>query len=253
MPDAMSDLYLSLVLANHKPNAVNVPLCQSQLLPQVREWAGNQLLNFFVSGSFAKGTAVKGTADVDFFISIDPNCTSSLNEIYDTLLAHFSNNGFAPRRQNVSVGLNMSGISVDLTPGKKDPGNSNYHKLYSNRSGSWKQTNIQLQVNQVLQSQRGKEIRLAKIWRTQCELDFPSYYLETAVIEALLGCSTTDLSGNFDKVLKYFANYLPSRRIVDITNSANVLSDDVSAQGKNLIAGAAQRALRANTWQGRIS
>ncbi len=253
MSDLMADLYLKRILANHSPNLVDVSACKSQLIPYIKAWAGNQLHEVFISGSTSKGTAVKGSSDVDLFISIGPDCTNTLKEIYDSLLTYFSNNGFSPRRQNVSVGLTLNGISIDLTLGKKDPGNTNYHKIYSNRTESWKQTNVKMQINQVAQSQRTQEIKLAKIWRGQQRLDFLSYYLEVAVIDALRGCSAADLSGNFERVLRYFANDLPSRRIMDITNTNNVLSDEVSAQGKSMISSAAAKTLRVTTWQGRIS
>jgi len=69
------DSYLMGILANYKlatgvgSAAYNI---RGSLLPVIQRWAGNSLLDFSFSGSYAKGTGVKGSTDVDFFISLDP-------------------------------------------------------------------------------------------------------------------------------------------------------------------------------------
>jgi len=130
----------------------------------VRAWAGQQLNALEYSGSYAKQTGVRGISDVDVFISLKSDTTGTLKEIYESLEALATNNGWSPRRQNVSVGVNINGTRGDLVPGKVQPGYQNYHSLYLRKRNSWTQTNVALHVDTVQSSGRLKEIRAVKIW-----------------------------------------------------------------------------------------
>jgi hypothetical protein len=52
----------------------------------LRSWAGSHLLEITYSGSSAKGTAIRGIADVDLFISLAPETPGTLADIYNSLL-----------------------------------------------------------------------------------------------------------------------------------------------------------------------
>jgi len=56
-----------------------------QLYPIISKWANNFLLNVSLSGSFAKDTAIKGSADLDLFISLHPQTPGTLKDIYNNL------------------------------------------------------------------------------------------------------------------------------------------------------------------------
>lgn len=95
---------------------------------------------------------------------------------------------------------------------------------------------------------RTEEIRIVKLWRDQWGLDFPSIYLELAVLEALRGKPIGRLSKNVADVLSDFAGCLTATRIMDPANTNNVISDDLSIAGKQAIAAAAQEALN-GSWE----
>lgn len=57
-------------------------------------WAGQQLSSLKQSGSSAKGTALKGIADFDIFISLKSDTTETLKEIYDKLDTSIKNAGW---------------------------------------------------------------------------------------------------------------------------------------------------------------
>jgi hypothetical protein len=121
------------------------------------------------------------------------------------------------------------------------------HSLYSNRTRTWVQTNVNKHIAAVQASNRLDEIRLLKIWRNRIGLDFPSFYLELATIRALQGKWSINLSGNIVAALEFMRDNIKTARIMDPTNTNNVISETVTGQGKQTIATAAANAL-ASTW-----
>jgi len=215
------------------------------LYPLIKDWSNTYLLGVEYSGSYAKGTTVRGSADVDLFISLSPNTSETLRDIYNGLATFVQSRGYSPRRQNVSLGITYQGIKIDLVPAKKHWGHTNDHILYRNRTGTWIKTNIHQHINLVKNSGRTEEIRLIKIWRNLHNLDFPSMYLELSVLRALHGKGKGHLDRNTWTTLEYLANNFEYARIVDPANTNNVISDELSRSGKSSVAQAARLSLRA--------
>jgi predicted nucleotidyltransferase len=214
--------------------------------PAIRTWAGQSLADIFFSGSYAKGTAVSGTTDIDLFISLKSD--TPLENIYEGLYQFAARQGWQPRRQNVSIGINYNGEKIDLVPGRIQSGYQNYHSLYRSKTGSWTQTNVARHIEVVKNSQRTNEIRAIKIWRNLHNLDFLSFYLELTAINALYRCSTDDLAANVLHALKYIAETLPSARVVDPANNNNVISDDLTSSEKQVIALRASQSYQEKHW-----
>jgi hypothetical protein len=136
-------------------------------------------------------------------------------------------------------------------PGRRQDTQSAYHSLYRRKADTWTQTNVQIHIAYVLQSNRLDEIRVIKLWRNQKNLDFPSFYLEMAVIEALKYSRGT-LSQNVVKALEYLRNTFMTARFVDPANTNNVISDDLTVRERAVVAGAASVALSKN-WSDVVS
>jgi tRNA nucleotidyltransferase (CCA-adding enzyme) len=88
----------------------------------IKEWAGDCLNDIQISGSRAKakGTAINISSDLDLFVSLKSTTNNTLKEIYDSLFSYISSSkGINCRKQNVSIGINYGGHSIDLVPGKK--------------------------------------------------------------------------------------------------------------------------------------
>jgi hypothetical protein len=219
------------------------------LLPVIKNWAGNILLGVDFSGSYAKGTGVKGSTDVDLFISLDSQTPKTLKEIYDGLYAYLAQEGYAPRRQNVSIRINHNNLSVDLTPGKKQAGNTNDHSLFRNKAQTWTQTNIQAHINLISNSGRIDEIKAIKIWRNIHQLEFPSFFLELTVLDALSGKSKNQLAANVWTVLEYLQNSFVNARVVDPANANNTISDDLNSVEKQIIVDAASNSRKEQYWE----
>jgi hypothetical protein len=94
---------------------------------------------------------------------------------------------------------------------------------------------------------REQEIRIVKLWRNHKGIDFPSFFLELTVIEALRGTGGT-LASRVWRVLEYLRDSFSGARVVDPANTNNIISDDLTANEKASIKRAAESALAAKTW-----
>src|SRR5260370_1151068 len=78
-----------------------------------------------------------------------------------------------------------------------------HHSLYIRRTGSWPKTNVVTHINHVEAAGMQNEMRILKLWRDQKRLDFPSFFLELIVIEALPWHTAGTLSDNVFRALQY--------------------------------------------------
>jgi hypothetical protein len=245
-----ADAYLQSILNRESVDtspASSVRGVQSILQPVVARWAGAQLRFVHPSGSFAKGTGNRSGTDIDLFISLKSNTTNSLKEIYFSLLNTMQVTGYSPQQQNVSINVHVNGFAVDLVPAKHHGANSEYHSLYRRRADTWTQTNVINHIAIVTGAGRIRETRILKLWRDQKSLDFPSFYLELATINALSGARGT-LSQNLWSIFQHLRDRFTNARVIDPANTNNVVSDDMSVAGKARIATAAAQALSATNW-----
>lgn len=244
-----ADEYVKQIIANKK--AETITLNDTRLLKvksTLTNWAGQQLSTLKQSGSSAKGTAIKGIADFDIFISLKSDTTETLKEIYDTLETVVKGAGWITRRQNVSIGITHSNLKIDLVPGKIQSGSQNYHSIYSSKKDTWMQTNVDLHITKVQNSNRVNEILLTKIWRHIHGLDFPSIYLELIVLDALYNKQVNDISNNFWAVLVYLRDKFVDNVVTDPANTNNKISDMLYKYEKEAIALQAKTSLEKKTW-----
>ncbi|AZO59674.1 nucleotidyltransferase [Mesorhizobium sp. M1A.F.Ca.IN.022.06.1.1] len=246
----MSDAYLQGILAREAVDTgLSSPVrgVQAALMPVISGWAGNKLLSVNPSGSFAKGTANHSGTDIDLFISLSEDTAETLQQIYELLFKKLTAVGYAPKRQNVSINIRVNGYDVDLVPAKRQNSLSSDHSLYRRRANTWTKTNVQTHIATVWAGGRQQESRLIKLWRDQKGLDFPSFYVELAVIEALRNTNHATLSERVLACLIYLRDRLPNARFVDPANTNNVISDDLTAAEKQRISAAAAQAIN-GTW-----
>jgi len=240
------DEYVSQVISKYAATSM-AEIYYGLLAPYLSNWAGVYLARTFISGAYAKGTAIHTSSDIDIFVSLRSNYPN-LNGMYDSLYQFALNQGWLPRKQNVSLGIQYAGVKIDLVPGRIQEGYSNWHSLYKSKQMTWTQSNIDLQISTVRKYQRANEIRAIKIWRNLHNLEFPSFYLELAVIEGIKYQPTTTLSQNFLKALSYISESITTSRILDPGNTNNVISDDLTFTQKSALALAAANSRQAANW-----
>lgn len=245
------DKYILSVVSRYRvptgPQSLAYTAAQQLYLP-ISSWANRFLLDISFSGSYAKDTAIKGSADLDLFISLAPHTPGTLKEIYDSLYGYLLRIGYTPRKQNVSIGIIYSDLKIDLIPGRKQPGNTNDHSLFRNKAQTWTQTNVQTHIKMIQNSGRLNEIRAMKIWRNLSNLDFPSFYLELTVLDALHGRSRYNLAQNICIVLEYLRDKFVNSRIIDPANSNNIISEDLTYFEKSAVSAAAKNSLTKPNW-----
>ena len=81
-----ADQYVESILARYTvaTGPLSLPVqVGNAIAPTIRQWAGTQLADIGFSGSYAKGTPVRGGTDIDLFISLHANTVQSLSDIYD--------------------------------------------------------------------------------------------------------------------------------------------------------------------------
>jgi hypothetical protein len=173
------DIYVRAVVNRHlSPPAA----CPPSLSASLRRWAGPRLESISLSGSHAKGTALRGSSDADLFLSLSPFTPGPIAALQSSLAAHFRY--YFPEIRNVSVRIRYNGASIDLVPARRRP-DSTRHTLWQSRHNTWLQTDIAEQIRHVRSSGLINEILALKIWGTRRALRFPSFLLELAVLHAL--------------------------------------------------------------------
>lgn len=240
--------YLNRILDKYAVNQTAAEAAAQSLYSVIERWSNGNLLRADFSGSLAKGTAVSIGTDADVFVSLSSTTPGTLENMYNTLYDAFSIAGYASRKQNVSIGVDVNGYKVDIVPGRRQSQYGNDHSLYKKKDQSWTKTNISTHINTVQQSDRTDEIKLAKIWRELHGLDFPSFYLELAIIDALKFSKKGDVVNNFLKVLNFFASSISNAVFVDPANSNNVISNDLTGVEKLRISRAAANSLNQGNW-----
>lgn len=244
-----ADNYISGIILSKSAPPLNLSDYRLQYLIQtLKEWGGIYLTEIKLSGSSAKGTAIKGVADVDLFLSISSNLQSTLKEIYYSLDGYLKSKYIDTRKQNVSIGVTQSELRIDLVPAKLQSGYRNYHSLYLSKKDSWTQTNIDLHTSTVKDSGRQDEIKATKIWREINKLNFPSVYLELSVLEAVKYKIKNDLANNFWAVLNYLKDDFVEKTITDPANTNNKISDDIYKYEKEAISKAAEYSTKQQLW-----
>jgi hypothetical protein len=245
-----ADQYLTQIINKYLINEAGVKAQVGIIYPTIQLWGNEFVSEVMYSGSIAKGTAVSLVTDADVFISLSSTTRESLADIYNTLYNALTQAGYQAKKQNVSIGVKAGGYKIDLVPGKRQSQYGYDHSLYKNKANTWTQTNIKTHISYVTGSNRIYEIKLTKIWREINKLDFPSFYLELAVIDNLSGKSYSDLSGNFWQVLGYLSSDdFITKRYIDPANTNNVISDDLSLSERRLIQNAARLSRTKREWE----
>lgn len=222
-----------------------------ELDPTIQKWAWPYtpgIIRILPSGSFAKDTIVKGNTDIDLLISLPSKIDDTLEDVYYSLSDHLEENGFSVTPQNVSLGLNYKGLKIDLVPAKRQPDSTYDHSIYKRKTDTWSKTNVHKHIEYIKNSGRISEIKALKIWRNLRGIDFPSLYLELSVMKALYGSPKSRLPQNIMKVFEYLSSDFLSARVIDPSNTTNILSDDLDSYEKELIAKSAYESLYATSW-----
>ena len=228
----------------------------------ISEWAGRDLVGFQLSGSYEKGTAITLCTGVDILVSVEK--PGDAKDVYMSLYQHCVEKHLPPEAHGVAIRITSNGVKVHIIPwnldrveqedsnGTRASNGHHQHTLYHHRRGRAIETNVSKHIDFVRQSGRADESRAFKVWRELQQLEWPSFYLELTVIEALADAEAPTsgaLAKNISAVMHYMATDFPRVAAVDPANPDNVVSDELTAKEKNVIARAARKSLAMGAWE----
>jgi hypothetical protein len=224
--------------SHHAPDAV---------IPLLKRWGGQHLLGITLSGAYAKGTAISLSSHVDLLLSLRLSAEMEVRNVFWKLFEYLVDQNLSPHTRTVTMQVSSNGFRVDLVPAWQASGGGQI--LYHREPGSPVHTNLAQHVHLITNSGRSQEICALKIWRERHQLDFPSFYLELAILLALEGKRFGQLAENVFTVLRYLSSRFPQAVIRDPANPDNVVSDDLTPAQKREIAQAARKALEDDNWE----
>lgn len=222
---------------------------RASLYREIRKWNNEYIIGIIPSGSFSKGTVIKGSAvDIDLLISLKNQTPFTLKEAYESLYEYLCHS-YYPRKQNVSIRIIFNGIKVDLVPAQRQPNVLYPHSIYVSKLDTWTKTNIHKHINMIKKSPHKNIIILLKIWCHLHKLDFPSFLLELTVLEALKRKPFFGIERNFLTVLKYIIEQFSFVKIYDPANTNNIVSDTITDNQKLQIIQMASSSYESDCWE----
>lgn len=246
-----ADTYLRGILAREyvdssmkSPLRLLEPIVSSYLA----DFEPGAVLEVYPTGAFEKGLSNASGVVIDFIISFAPTTRATAHELYEALFDALNRRRLQPIRRDVSVALMLEGLAVDLIPAKRESMIADVHELWLTRLERAVKSNLTQHILDAVAAGRREEIRVIKIWRDQQGLDFPSFYLELAVVAALRKRPVGTLAENVWAVFGYLEGLFPARSALDPVNANNIVSDQLSPPGKDAIRRAAQYARKARAW-----
>jgi hypothetical protein len=219
-----------------------------EVIPLLKQWGRQHLLGITLSGAYAKNTAISLSSHADVLISLSPIPGLEMKQVFWSLFEYLTDQDLRPHTRNVSMQLQVRGLNVDLIPACRDKA-SGGNILFNKKTGLAVTTDLARHVHLVSNSGRQQEICALKIWRERAKLDFPSFYLELTVLNALQTERFGQLADNVILVLRYLANRFEQVTVRDPADDENVVSNDLSADAKKAIAKAARTALYDENWK----
>lgn len=247
----MSNEYIRSVISNHNLPAgkdTKTKNALEEFTPKIKNWASNVLENIRPIGSYAKGTGIKGSSEIDLLVSLNVHTRGTLNDLSDNLFSYLRSNNFYPQRKEYSIRLIFVNTSVELFLSRSPAAGSMNNVLYNSTTNICLETKTQTHTDLILRSNRIEEIQAVKIWRNLTGLKFPTLYLELTVLNALFNRKKNRLEKNFLNVMEYLMEGFLEETVTDPANPKNIISDLLTTAEKKAVAAAAKIARNQADW-----
>ena len=184
------------------------------------------LKKILLSGSLAKGTALRSLNDIDVACYISGVDTqSSITELLRYLanrlgeaFPNFSSDQVQPQTYSVKVSFRGSGLDIDVVPILYGGDPNWYGYLVSQDDGSFLKTNIPYHLKFIQRRKKAQEtdfaqvVRLAKFWAAKIKREQNGFRFKSFMIEMILshlcdqGCDFSD----YPEALQHFFTYVVS-------------------------------------------
>jgi hypothetical protein len=190
------------------------------------------LKKMMLSGSLAKGTALRTINDIDVAMYVSagdaptsiPDLVQYLAKKLETAFPGFTADQIQPQTYSVKVSFKGSGLDVDIVPILYDGDPQWRGQLVSQDDGSYLETSIPMHL-EFCRSRKAKcpkhfaqNVRLAKYWSRRCKSDIQGFRFKSFMIElifAKLVDDGVDLSFYPDSLQAFF-NYLSMSNLAEL-------------------------------------
>ncbi|MDQ2079034.1 CBASS oligonucleotide cyclase [Xanthobacteraceae bacterium Astr-EGSB] len=240
------------------------------------------LKKMMLSGSLAKGTALRSLNDIDVACYISgADVPSDVKKLLDYLaerlrkaFPNFSPEQVQPQTYSVTVSFKGTGLDVDVVPILHDGDKEWYGNLVSQEDGSFLKTNIPYHLEFIRKRKAAQEThfaqvaRLLKFWTRKLKAEQEGFRFKSFMVELVLahladrGADLSDYpeamqhfftyiaTSNFRKLIVFDDYYAASTvgtitepvKIIDPVNAKNNVSRLYTAKEADAIVGAAQDA-----------
>jgi hypothetical protein len=182
------------------------------------------LKKMLLSGSLAKGTALRSLNDIDVACYVSgADAPKDVRALLDYLaerlrkaFPNFSPDQVQPQTYSVTVSFRGTGLDVDVVPILYDGDPQWYGNLVSQDDGSFLKTSIPLHLDFAAKRKRAQEkhfaqvVRLAKFWARRMKQERDGFRFKSFMIEMILAklCDDgLDLS-DYPEALQHFFTYI---------------------------------------------
>jgi hypothetical protein len=217
------------------------------IVPLIKQWGRDSVRGITISGAYAKNTAITLSSHVDVLLLLNPIPGLEIKSVFWRLFEFLTDQNLRANTAEVSVRVLRNQLNVDLIPSYRDGKAGNI--LFNKRSGEELRTDLAQHIHLVGNSGRQQEICALKIWRERNQLEFPSFLLELATLQALENERFGQLAENIHCVLRYLGNRFEKAVIRDPANPENIVSRDLSEKAKKTIAKAARETMYQEDWR----
>ncbi|MBK8116045.1 MAG: nucleotidyltransferase [Candidatus Accumulibacter sp.] len=182
------------------------------------------LKKMMISGSLAKGTALRSLNDIDVacYISgaVTPrDVTSLLNYLAERLRTAFPNftpDQVKPQTYSVTVSFRGTGLDVDVVPILYNGDSRWYGNLVSQEDGSFLETSIPLHLEFIRKRKQAQEkhfaqvVRLIKFWGRNAKSQREGFRFKSFMIEMILShlCDQGLNFSDYPEALQHFFTYV---------------------------------------------
>jgi predicted nucleotidyltransferase len=182
-----------------------------------------------LSGSLAKGTALKSLNDIDVACYISgADAPHKVTELLDYLaerlrkaFPNFTPDQVKPQTYSVTVSFKGSGLDVDIVPILYEGDPQWYGNLVSQEDGSFLKTSIPLHLEFCAKRKKAQDkhfsqvVRLVKFWACRMKAEQSGFRFKSFMIELILArlCDQgLDLS-DYPDALQHFFSYVAKSRL----------------------------------------
>lgn len=202
------------------------------------------------AGSYAKGTMIRASYDLDIVLYWTHNFRYKPRNLYIEVGRILQSIGRQPISKRVGWEIPFPGdFHIDVIPGKKILDNPDYAYLFNSKLENRIRTNVKKQVNHVRRSGCQEVIKLLKLWKKRKNVPIKTFILEILSIEGCKGMEKSLLEPQLIRALEYISENILAKKVIDVANSNNIVSKNLSIEVKNRVKNLADSALDATYWR----